>query len=106
MEKKLPADPLALVFGIISIVVGSTGSCCGGYLSLVTLGLSIAGLIIANKSLELYRHNPSEYSESSRNNVSVSRVINIISVSINVIILGLSILNLFFIGFSILDDLT
>ena len=87
MENKLPADPLALVFGIISIIVGFTGSCCGGYLSLVTLGLSIAGLVMANKSLELYRNNPSKYSESSRNNVSVSRVLNIVSIVLNVICL-------------------
>lgn len=106
MENKLPADPNALIFAIISIVVAFGGSCCGGYLSLVTLGLSIAGLIMANKSLELYRHNPSEYNESSKNNVSLSRVLNIISIVLNVIIFGLSILNLFFIGFSFLDDIS
>lgn len=98
MQNKLPADPSALILGIIGLVIGMAGCCCYGITAIIPLGLSIAGLVMANKSLKLYRINSSEYSESSKSNVSIAKVINIISIVLNGIFLLIIIGALAFIG--------
>ena len=55
---------------------------------------------MANKSLALYRANPSEFSESSRSNVSIARVLNIISIILNSLFLLIVIGALVFMGFA------
>jgi hypothetical protein len=82
-ENKLPADPLSLILGIIALVLGVAGCCCYGITAVMTLILGIIGLVVANKSLKLYHENADEYSEVSRSNVSMARVINIIAVVLN-----------------------
>ncbi|WP_299214396.1 CCC motif membrane protein [uncultured Dokdonia sp.] len=92
-ENKLPADPLALVLGIIALVLGIAGCCCYGITALIPLVMSIIGLVVANKSLKAYRENPEGFSELSRSNVSMARVINIIAIVFNgIIVLGFVIL--------------
>ena len=98
MQNKLPADPSALILGIIGLVIGIAGCCCYGFTAIIPLGLSIAGLVMANKSLKLYRLNPEEFSESSRSNVSIARVLNIISIILNGIFLLIVIGALAFLG--------
>ena len=65
-ENKLPADPLALVLGIIGIVVG-VGGCCvaSGITAVVPLVVSIVGIVTANKSLKIYKENPEKYSDAT-----------------------------------------
>ena len=72
MQNKLPADPSALILGIVGLVIGIAGCCCYGFTAIIPLGLSVAGLVMANKSMKLYRLNPEEFSESSRSNVFYS----------------------------------
>ena len=98
MQNKLPADPSALILGIIGLVIGIAGCCCYGFTAIIPLGLSIAGLVMANKSLKLYRLNPEEFSESSRSNVSIARVLNIISIILNGLFLLIVIGALAFLG--------
>ncbi len=83
MQNKLPADPSALIIGIVGIVIGFAGCCCYGFTAIIPLILSIWGLVEANKSLKLYNEDPSVYSESSRSNVGISKVLNIISIIMN-----------------------
>lgn len=83
MQNKLPADPSALIIGIIGIVVGIAGCCCYGITAIIPLILSIWGLIEAKKSIKLYEADPSIYSESSRSNVGISKILNIISIVLN-----------------------
>lgn len=83
MQNKLPADPSALILGIIGLVLGVAGCCCYGFTALIPLVLSIVGLVSANKSMQLYNANPSEFSESSRSNVSLGRILCIISIIMN-----------------------
>lgn len=98
IQNKLPADPSALILGIIGLVIGIAGCCCYGFTAIIPLGLSIAGLVMANKSLKLYRLNPEEFSESSRSNVSIARVLNIISIILNGLFLLIVIGALAFLG--------
>jgi len=83
MQNKLPGDPSSLILGIIGLVIGVAGCCCYGFTAIIPLALSIWGFAMANKSMRLYRLNPSEYSESSKSNVSIGRVLNILSIIFN-----------------------
>jgi len=76
-QSKLPADPISLVLGIISVVIVLLGCCCG-FLVVVSFGLAIAGLVIANKSLREYNHAPENYSYQSKSNVTSGKIVSII----------------------------
>ena len=98
-ENKLPADPLALVLGIIGIVVG-VGGCCvaSGITAVVPLVVSIVGIVTANKSLKIYKENPEKYSDATRSNVSVGKILNIISVVFNGLVVCMLIVFLILFG--------
>lgn len=83
---KLPADPIALILGIVSLVVGFAGCCCYGIFAFVPILLSIVGLIMANKSLKEFDQNQQVFSPQSRNNVVIAKTLNIVSIVINSII--------------------
>ncbi len=83
MQNKLPADPSALIIGIVGIVIGLAGCCCYGFTAIIPLVLSIWGLVAANKSIKIYEADPTIYSASSRSNVGISRILNIISIIMN-----------------------
>lgn len=83
---KLPADPIALILGIVSLVVGFAGCCCYGIFAFVPIILSIVGLIMANKSLKEFDQNQQVFSPQSRNNVVIAKTLNIVSIVINSII--------------------
>lgn len=83
---KLPADPIALILGIVSLVVGFAGCCCYGIFAFIPIILSIVGLIMANKSLKEFDQNQQVFSPQSRNNVVIAKALNIISIVINSII--------------------
>lgn len=98
-NNKLPADPLALILGIFGIFTGICGCCLlYGITSIIPLIISIIGIVVANKSMRLYKEKPEEYSESSRSNVSVGRILNIISVVFNGVIFLIVIVGLLFFG--------
>lgn len=80
--RKLPADPNALIFGITSVVIVFLGCCCGIFV-LVSLVLSIVGLVIANKSLKEYDNAPEIYSANSKNNVFIAKILSIIALVIS-----------------------
>ncbi len=84
-QSKLPADPLALILGIISLLV-SVGGCClsvaffpFALLSIMPVIISIIGLVMATKSLKLYKESHEIYLKRSRDNVATARVVNIIT---------------------------
>lgn len=84
-QNKLPADPSALVLGIVALVIIFLGCCCGLF-AFVALGLSITGLILANKSLRLFRENAEVYSLHSGVNVKNARIVNIIALVLSSLI--------------------
>ncbi len=94
-QNNLPADPIAMVFGIISILIGLAGCCCYGIVAIVPLILSIVGLHLANKSIREFNANPEAFSGQSRSNVGTAKVINIIAIVLNGLVF------LLFIGFLI-----
>lgn len=110
MQNKLPADPSALIIGIVGIVVGLAGCCCYGFTAIIPLILSIWGLVEANRSIKLYNEDPSIYSDSSRSNVGISRVLNIISIVMNGLFMFVVIGFLIVVGFAgmqgVFEDVT
>lgn len=82
MYKKLSADPSALIFGIISLVIVFLGCCCGVF-ALASFALSIVGIVVANKGLREYNNAPDEYSYNSKNNVFIGKILSIISLVIS-----------------------
>ncbi len=85
-QSKLPADPTALILGIVALVIGFAGCCCYGIFAIIPLILSIVGLVMANKSLKEFDQNPDVFSLQSRNNVNIGRILNIIALIFNSIV--------------------
>lgn len=82
IKNKLSADPSALILGIISLVIILFGCCCG-FLAIVSLILSIIGLVTASNSLKEYYANPDVYSHQSKQNVNAAKIICIIGTIIS-----------------------
>ncbi|MBQ0786974.1 MAG: hypothetical protein KBT69_05715 [Oceanihabitans sp.] len=82
---RLPADSSAMTLGIIALVVLFLGCCCG-FFSIVSLALSIIGLVSANKSIRLFRENSDVFSSFSYTNVNNARILNIVAVAVSGII--------------------
>jgi uncharacterized membrane protein len=82
---KLPGDPLVLTLGIISLVLFLIGCWCYGLIGIITLIMSIIGLVAANKSVKLYNANPDQYAHSSYKNVSTGKIVNIIALVLSAI---------------------
>ncbi|MEH6534874.1 MAG: CCC motif membrane protein [Psychroserpens sp.] len=76
---KLPADPTAMILGIIGLVIALAGCCCGVF-AVVPVIMGIIGLVMANKSLRAYHLNSDVYAPQSRTNVSTAKVLNIIAI--------------------------
>ncbi|WP_299675834.1 CCC motif membrane protein [uncultured Dokdonia sp.] len=107
-NNKLPADPLSLILGILALVLGVAGCCCYGITALIPLIMAIIGLVAANKSLKLYEENTEGFSEISRSNVSMARIINIIAVVFNglivLVFIGIFIIYGTFLSSAIMDE--
>jgi hypothetical protein len=97
-QNKLPADPLALILGILALLIGIAGCCCYGITAIVPLIMGIIGLVTANKSLREYRENPEAFSPQSRSNVNTARIINIIAIVMNAVIVIIAIAVIAFYG--------
>jgi hypothetical protein len=82
LKSKLSADPLALILGIISLVIILFGCCCG-FLAIVSLILSIIGLVSASNSLKEYYSNSDVYSNQSKQNVYAAKIVCIIGIIIS-----------------------
>jgi len=85
-KERLPNDQLALVFSIVSIVLLFLGCCCGLF-AIVSLGLGIAAVAIAAKSLTLWKQNPEAYLDSSKNNLTAGKIMGIIGIVLSGIVL-------------------
>jgi len=83
---KLPADPTAMILGIIALVIGFAGCCCYGIVAIIPLSMSIIGLVMANKSIKEFNQNPEAYSPQSRSNVATAKILNIIALVFNSLI--------------------
>lgn len=95
--QKLPADPLSLTLGIVSLVLFITLCWCYGVVSILTLVLSIIGLVQANRSLKQYRSKPDKYSYSTLRSVQNGRILNLISAILSgIVILAFIIIAIFF----------
>jgi len=90
MKNKLSADPTALVLGIVSLVIVISGCCCG-FLAIISLALSIVGLVSANKSLNEFYLNPENYISESRSNVNAGKIVCIIGVILSSILILISV---------------
>lgn len=90
MKNKLSADPTALVLGIVSLVIVISGCCCG-FLAIISLALSIVGLVSANKSLNEFYLNPENYISESRSNVNAGKIVCIIGVVLSSILILISV---------------
>lgn len=75
-NQKLPNATAVLALGIISIV----GCCCYGIVGLIT---GIIGLVLANKDLQVYSQNPSNYSNYS--NLNIGRILCYIGIALSII---------------------
>ncbi|WP_261793687.1 CCC motif membrane protein [Psychroserpens burtonensis] len=95
MHNKLPADPTAMILGIIALVISFAGCCCGIF-AFIPIIISIIGLVMANKSLRIYQINPSIYEPQSKSNVSTAKVLNIIALVVS------SLVTLFYIAYFII----
>ena len=81
-QNRLPADSSAMTLGIIALVILFLGCCCGLF-SIVSVALSIIGLVSANKSIRLFKENPDVYSSFSYTNVNNAKVLNIVALAIS-----------------------
>lgn len=94
---KLPADPTAIILGIVSVVIVGLGCCCGLF-AIASLVLSIIGLVMANKSIKLYKQAPENYTSQSRSNTGVGQVICIVGVVISSVLVLISLVYWAFFG--------
>ncbi len=99
---KLSADPTALILGIVSLVILILGCCCG-FFALISLILSIIGLILAIKSLNEFNSNPENYSVQSRNNVNSAKIICIIGTALSALYLLIILVALLFYQINLSD---
>lgn len=76
MQQALPNAGGILAMGIISIAV------CWCY-GIVGIALGIIALVLANKSLKLYKENPSAYTEGSYKNVNAGRICAIVGICLS-----------------------
>jgi len=97
-QNKLPADPLALILGILALVMGIAGCCCYGVTAVIPLAMSIIGLVVANKSLREFGNNSEAYDPQSRSNVNTAKIINIIAIVLNSLIFLVALSALAFYG--------
>ena len=100
---KLPADPTAIILGIVSVVIVGLGCCCGLF-AIGSLILGIIGLVMANKSIKLYRHDPENYTSQSRSNTGIGQVICIVGVVISSILVLISLVYWAFFGSQITES--
>jgi hypothetical protein len=86
INNKLPGDPTALVLAIVSLMVIIFGCCCGLF-TIVSLTLSIIGLVMAIKSLKEYTLEPENYSVASYKNMNTAKIIGIIGIALSALVL-------------------
>ncbi len=84
IQNKLPADPGAMILGIIALVISLIGCCCG-ILAIPIAIMSIIGLVWANKSVKAYKMAPESYSPRSYSNVKSAKIVNMIALILSVI---------------------
>ena len=86
MNNKLPNDPVALILGILALVIMFLGCCCGLF-TIVSLILSVIGLVLANKSLNEFSREHESYSVASYKNMNAAKIIGIIGIALSILIL-------------------
>ncbi|NRD19080.1 hypothetical protein HNV08_03395 [Winogradskyella eckloniae] len=97
-RNKLSADPLSLILGVLSLIIGLVGCCCYGVTAIVPLVMAIIGLVTANKSIRDFHNNPEAYDPQSLSNVNTAKILNIIAVILNGIIFLVAFAALIFYG--------
>ena len=90
-QMPLPKSGAVLTLGIISIAL------CWCY-GVVALTCGIIALVLANKSLVLYKENPNNYTLSSYNNLKAGRVCSIIGICLSALMVLYVIVVLAFVG--------
>lgn len=83
---KLAADPSAIVLTILSLIIILLGCCCGLF-AIVSLTLSIIGLVMANKSLREYALAPENYSVNSYKTVNTAKILGIIGIVLSALVI-------------------
>ena len=94
-QQKLPNATAVLVLGIVSIVT----CCCYGIPGLIT---GIIALVLYKKDNELYKSNPTQYSDF--NNLNTGRILAIIGIILSILYILYLVFAIAFIGFDALSD--
>ena len=68
------------------------------FFAIIPLSLSIIGIVMANKSLKEFDQNPNIFSQQSRSNVYIGKILNIIALVYNSIVFILVLIALVFFG--------
>jgi hypothetical protein len=84
IRNKLPADPGAMILGIIALLISLVGCCCG-ILAIPAVIMSIIGLVWASKSITVYNAAPESYHQRSFSSVKSAKVVNIIALVLSVL---------------------
>ena len=96
MEKqKLPNSTLILVFGILGII----GTCCYGIPGLI---FAVIALVLAQRSLKLYKEDPDMYQDVSQ--VKTGKILSIIAIVLSIIVIILIIAVISYFGWDTLQD--
>ncbi|MCW3159786.1 CCC motif membrane protein [Chryseobacterium oryctis] len=94
-QQKLPNATAVLVLGIVSIV----GCCCYGLPGIIA---GIIALVLYKKDNELYKLNPTEYSNYS--NLSTGRILAIIGIILSILYVIYVIVMISMLGWDAMKD--
>lgn len=87
INNKLPGDPTALILGIVSLCIIILGCCCGLF-AILSLALSIIGLVMANKALSQFALEPENYAVASYKNMKSAKIIGIVGIVLSALIMA------------------
>lgn len=82
-KKNVPKANGSFVLGIVAIVVDIVLCCCYGYI--ISLILSIIGLILGLTARKTYELSPGDYSEESYNKAKTGITLNIVALILSIL---------------------
>ncbi len=86
IDNKLPGDPAALILAIVSLLVLFLGCCCGLF-AILSLTLSIIGLVMAGKALSQFGLQTDHYAVASYKNMNTAKILSIVGIVLSALLL-------------------
>lgn len=86
INNKLPNDPTAIVLTIVSLILLILGCCCGLF-AIVSLVLSIIGLVMAKNAMAEYRRAPENYDPKSYKTMDTAKILGVIGIALSGLLL-------------------